>query len=511
MLRRIAPLLLLALGALACSLGNAGAPTSVPNALATSGAATLTALAPQTTSATPAATAAVTQAPAATSTPAAHASATSAASAAPATATVIAAATAAVTVATTAAATEATATAATPAPTEAVAAGCKVAYADQNTLYCLPDSGTPQTLATGSGLFGPALSPDGSLIAYQVVITDGVTQLWVASVSEGGEAPHVLVGQDQLPSADGSQINSPNHYAWLAGTHTLVFDTRYLPTAGPGGPGEYINADLWTVEADSGKLTNLLPAKQAGVFAVSPNGHSIAVSRPTGLDLIDADGSHHHTGLITFLAIVTYSEYAYKPHVQWSADGSYFTVGVPTQDPMAPNSAITFYKVSADGTEKLLGSHPGNYVFGGSIQPQIAPDGAHVVYAVADPAGGAESLHMLTLQSGALGDNAFDTQASPGGWGWSPDSQVYVYDDVPGGGGGKAYATGPGVEAPHVLADNLTALKDLRWVNGNSVVFLGQIGGSAWSLYRQITGGDPSAVQTLILGLSEQASFDVRP
>src|SRR5205085_12472226 len=131
---------------------------------------------------------------------------------------------------------------ATAAPTLAATTGCKLAYADQGALYCLPDSGTPQTLATGNGLFGPALAPDGSLIAYQVVITDGVTQLWVASVSEGGQEPHVLVGQDQLPSADGSQINSPNHYTWLAGSHTLVFDTRYVPASGPGRPREWLHA-----------------------------------------------------------------------------------------------------------------------------------------------------------------------------------------------------------------------------------------------------------------------------
>jgi len=507
MLRRIAPLMLLALGALACSLTGNAAPTSAPDALGTSGAATLTALAPQAPSVTPSAAPAITQAPSGSSTPASAASATVVAPA-------IEAATEAATAAATAAATTAGATAApseAAAPTEPEAAGCKLAYTDQDTLYCLPDSGTPQTLATGNGLFGPELSPDGSLIAYQVVITDGVTQLWVASVSEGGQEPHLLVGQDQLPSADASQINSPNHYAWLAGSHTLVFDTRYIPTSGPGGPGEYINADLWKVDADSGTLAALLPAKQAGAFAASPDGHSLAVSRPTGIDLLDATGPQRHKDVITFPAIVTYSEYAYKPHVQWSADGSYFTVGVPTQDPMAANAAITFYRVNADGTVKLLGSHPGNYVFGGSIPPQIAPDGAHVVYTQVNPAGGPEALHMLTIQSDALGDNAFDSQSSVGGWGWSPDSQVYVYDDVPGSGGGHLYATGPGVETPHVFVDNLSGLKDLRWVNGNTVVFLGKIGEGAWTLYRQTTGGKPAAVETLLVGLSDQAAFDVSP
>src|SRR5438270_751052 len=86
--------------------------------------------------------------------------------------------------------------------------------------------------------------------AGSVATTDSVGQLWVASTAEGGEPPHVLVGQEQLPSADGSQINSPNHVQWLAGTHSLIFDTSYMPSGGAAGPGEYINADLWRVDAD---------------------------------------------------------------------------------------------------------------------------------------------------------------------------------------------------------------------------------------------------------------------
>jgi hypothetical protein len=288
-----------------------------------------------------------------------------------------------------------------------------------------------------------------------------------------------------------------------------------MPTGGPGGPGEYINADLWTVDADSGKLTNLLPAMQAGAFAVSPDGHTIAVSRGTGLDLIEADGSHHRKDLVTFPAIVTYSEYTYKPSVQWSADGSYFTVGIPTQDPQAPNAAITFYKIGADGTIKRWGTQHGNFVFGSPITPQIAPDGTHVVYATVDPSDQSNptplAMHLLTIQSGALGDNVFDRQASAGGWGWSADSQVYVYDDVPGNGGGKIFATGPGVESPHVFADHIAGLAWLRWLTGPQLVFLAQMDGDDWALYRQTTGAEPAAVEKLIGGLNAQDSFDVRP
>ncbi len=494
MLRRLVPLWLLTLGALACSLTGSGAPTSAPNSLATGAAATLTALAPALASATSAAASP-------SGTPAAAPTATAA--------TAGAATTAAATTGPGAATATGTPAAASPSETPA-AAGCKLAYANGDTLFCLPDSGTPQTLATGAGLFGPALSPDGTLIAYSIVITDGVTQLWVASVAEGGEAPHLLVGQDQLPSADGSQINSPNHYQWLAGTHTLVFDTRYIPTSA-GGPGEYINADLWTVYADTAAVSDLLPAGQAGYFAASPDGHTIAVSRGTGLDLINADGTNRHANVVTFPLIVTYSEYTFKPRPQWSADGSYFTVAIPSTDPLAADSSVVFQRVTAAGAATASGTDPGNFVFGGHIHAQIAPDGAHAVYSRNGASDGPQELHLLTIQSGAMGNTVFDSQVSPTGWGWSPDSSVYAYSVVPSAGGGKAYATGPGVEAPHAFAQDLTNLKDLHWVNGNTVVFLGQISGGPWTLYKQITGGDPGALQTLVLGLTEQTTFDVRP
>jgi hypothetical protein len=491
MLRRLVPLCLLTLAALACSLGGGAAP----NTVATNAAATLTALAASSASATPAANSTATPAAANPSeTPAAAASATIAA--------------------TTAAGTEAATEAATPAETAAAsetpsATGCNLAYASGDTLFCLPEGGTPQTLATGAGMFGPAISPDGTLIAYSIVITDGVTQLWVASVAEGGEAPHLLVGQEQLPSADGSQVNSPNHYQWLAGTHTLVFDTRYIPISA-GGPGEYINADLWTVQADTGALVPVLPAGQAGAFAASPDGTTIAISRGTGLDLINVDGSNHKPNVVTFPLIVTYSEYTFKPRPQWSTDGSYFTVAIPSHDPMAADASVTFYKVGTDGTATTYNTVPGNFVFGG-LQPQIAPSGGYAVYSRNDPAGGPDMLHMLTIGPGTPEDTVFDTQPSPAGWGWSPDSAVYAYSVVPSGGGGKAYATAPGVESPHAFAADLTGLKDLRWLNGSRVVFLGQSSGGPWTLYRTISGGDPGGLETLVLGLTEETTFDVRP
>jgi hypothetical protein len=120
-------------------------------------------------------------------------------------------------------------------------------------------------------------------------------------------------------------------------------------------------------------------------------------------------------------------------------------------------------------------------VFGGGIAPQIALDGQHVVYSQGAPGGGPEALHMLTIQSDALGDNALDTQTPPVGWGWSPDSLVYACTVVPDRAVGKGYATGPGVESPYVFVDNLTAVRALRWIDSSHLVFIGQISGGGWA------------------------------
>ena len=531
-LHRLIPLFALALAALACSLAGNPAPTTDLGQIATNAVATLTALVPSLLAVTgtaltaPVATqanstqfaatqGAATQPAASTQAPAVSATQPSNNTEASAPSTLAPAASGTAPATATTAPAGATSTAPAP-PTSAasatpIAASCSLAYADNGTLFCAGSSGTPQTLATGQGLTGPLISPDGQIVAYEVVVSAGVAQLWVAGIAEGGAAPHLLVGQDKLPSADKSQINSPHHYEWLAGTHTLVFDTGYIPTGGPGGPGEYINADLWTANADTDAVASVLKAGSAGAFEVSPDGHTVAVSRGQGLDLVNADGSNYHQNVIKFPTIITYSEYTYKPHPQWSADGTYFSVAIPSADPMAADSSVSIYKISVDGTVAPKTKQPGNFVFGGRIAPQIAPNGQSVVFSRGDTSGGPDVLHMLTIQSGAAADNAFDTQAGPVGWGWSPDSQVYAYTVVPSGGAGKGYATGPGVEKPHAFADHLTAVNDLRWVNGNTVVFLGQISGGGWALYRQTTGADPSAVQSVVTGLTDSATMDVLP
>jgi hypothetical protein len=468
MVRRSAPLLALALAVLACSLVGPGQPTEIPGALETSAAATLTALAPTVPPATD-----TVDAPPATET------------------------------ATVVPPTE------TPAPYV-----CVVVYSDfaldtgAGNITCLGGDGSPRVLASGNRPFGPLLSSDGTLVAYQVEVSEGVSQLWVVS-SAGGDA-RLLVGADQVPNPDATLVNSPGHFEWLADTHTLAFDTRYFVTTGPVGPGEYINRDLWTVDAASGAINPVLPAGSAGAFSTGPDGHTIAISRGEGLDLVNADGSNYRQNVIVFPSIITYSEYVYKPLPQWAADGTFFSVSIPSADPMAADVTTALYRVAVDGTVTPLGTVAANTVFGGAIAPvRFSPSGQFGVYSLGMADGSGDVMHVLEfLAGGGIGDRAEGPVPGRQGWGWSPDSAFFAYSIFPDGATGQLFVTGTTAESVQPLAAGLNALRDLEWENGNTVVFLGIVGGGdVWSLYRQSVGSEPVL---LAGGLGLPAAMDVR-
>ncbi len=307
-------------------------------------------------------------------------------------------------------------------PTTApVGPSCQVAYVRAGQLYCRLDGGgeVRLTLVDGGSLQGAAISSDGAWVAYLVGVPDGPADLFairVADAATGSLAPTPLANATNLPGTQPGDMVSARNLAFVPGTQTLVFDTRYIPADGIQGPGEYINNDLWRVNVDGSGLGQLAPSGTAGVFAVSPTGGHVALSSPNTISVVDlAAGAV--TSAMEFDPILTYSEYAYKPEPVWNIDGTAFTVAVPSVDPMAADTHATLHRITTAGVEEPLGLVPGNFVFGGLIR--VAPTGDRVAFGLRDTAG---ALSALTLRR--LPDDP-----APGGvevpdiqWlDWSPD------------------------------------------------------------------------------------------
>jgi len=220
---------------------------------------------------------------------------------------------------------------------------CPLAIADGPTVLCLDGPNEFQIADAGSGnsVYRVAVSPDGGRVAFIAARPDTISELWVANAD--GTNPRKLAGPEQLVGSDPTVANWPRAIQWQAGTHNLFFDTGFTPAGGPFGPGEYINSDLWVVNADTGSLSQMLTPGTGGFFSISPDGGWVAVSQPDSIDVIRADGATVRPDLIRFEPIITYSEYAYKPLVTWGADSTYFIVSIPSHDPLAADAGATLF------------------------------------------------------------------------------------------------------------------------------------------------------------------------
>jgi len=377
---------------------------------------------------------------------------------------------------------------------------CSVAYAKGSQLYCLSVDGTPMLLAdpgSESTVSSPQISPEGALIAYLLNLPNNTSELWV--VHSDGSGNHRLVSRDQVTRGDPNVAESPNVFDWQNGTHTIFFNLRYILLSGEGGPGEYVYNDLWKVDADTGAVLNVLPRDSVGRFFLSPNGQHIALSLPQAIELSNADGSARQH-LLDFPFIKTYSEYSLKPTAVWSPDSSFFMVFVPSEDPMAADSSGTIYRMGVDGTVQRLATLAGNFVFGGSLQPEISPDGRFVIYSQTAP-DNSSAVHLV--RTDGTGDIVIDNQ-QPNGLGWSPDSNHYAYVVQPSGVGGGGFVAP--LEGPlQPFASGATILS-LKWWDNASFIFHGLVG-TEWGLYYQRLG---EPLQREVGGLTNQASFDVR-
>jgi hypothetical protein len=263
------------------------------------------------------------------------------------------------------------------------------------------------------------------------------------------------------------------------------------------------------VDAGSGAVAPVLPPGTAGSFRASPDGQTIAISRGEGLDLVNADGGNYRQGVITFPSIITYSEYTYKPLPQWSADGAFFNVVIPSFDPMAADAFADFYYIGVDGIVTSRAHVSANVVFGGALNPpRFSPDGQFAAYSQGQADGSGEVLHLLEFRpDGSLGDLPFDPQPGLQGWGWSPDSRSFAYTIIPGSTAGQGYVTGTAPGSVQPFATGLTSLHTLEWIDPATLVFLGQINFGGWSIYRQVLGAEPTLLAS---GLTFPASLDAR-
>jgi resuscitation-promoting factor RpfB len=166
-----------------------------------------------------------------------------------------------------------------------------------------------------------SLSPDGKWLLFSRKSTlpadQQINTLWAVSTTD----------QPAIPVNLG--IANVVHFAdWQPGENYLIAYSTVEPRA--TAPGWQANNDLHFLTFEKGKpgkIYDILEANSGGIYgwwgmslAWSPDGKSLAYSRPDGIGLVDINGS----GLTTLLSITpfnTHGDWAWTPGMVWGRDG----------------------------------------------------------------------------------------------------------------------------------------------------------------------------------------------
>ncbi len=212
----------------------------------------------------------------------------------------------------------------------------QLAFTDQGDLWLLKDGQEPRRLTQIGHIVSVQFSLDGQSLLYER--QDNQRDLYeLRYIQADGNGDRLLLQHailDSLYPLDDALHVLPDQIEFTPDSSGILFNTRLVFE----GPGLVKNDDLLHLDITSGAITPILPRGAGGDFTRSPDGSMLAISRPTEIHAVWANGRPLAFTPVSFPAVMTYSEYAYYPPVVWSPDSSRFGSLVPSVDPFAPDA-----------------------------------------------------------------------------------------------------------------------------------------------------------------------------
>jgi len=332
------------------------------------------------------------------------------------------------------------------------------------------DGGKP--LTSSGDVIAVRISPSSKMIAFTRQVDDFHAELWAIDSDGANERRLVSISalddlSYEVRDANAVAVN-PGQFEWHPDSPIIAFNTVQIFN----GPGVAWVNDLRSVDARSGEILTILPPGSGGQFLYNSEGSQIAISTPTSISLVDADGSNRRDVLV-YDAVNTYSEYRFYAQPIWSPNGDFLRVAIPPSDTLAePRLPTTLWYIPTDGSlASRVGIISASPIFSG--EPIFSPDTAYIIFLreMGDPNLNMSELHVAN--GDGSGDFVYLKAAQIMLESWSTDSSRFVFRS------GENQETQMGglniTSSP--LTDNPTGILDVKWVDAKSFIFIRDRGG----------------------------------
>lgn len=377
---------------------------------------------------------------------------------------------------------------ATPAPSALPSSSFAVVFVDvaHNLLAWNPSSMTYIPIATTGDVQEAWISPDGALVVFSRSTDYQSYDLDV--IRSDGSNHHTLFSHDQflaLPHPVGTLGTTPEQLAWIPNSHRIAMTVSIVLN----GPGSVIGNDLMVIDAEDGTVSRLLIEKESWQFAFSSDGSKIAVSLPDGMDLFDANGKTlAPSKFFEFPLVNTASEYEYTPRVTWKDDSTAFAFTIPpiapfSDDPNSKTRVIVVDAVNATFTTPL--TVPMMYQFPQEISPNLS----HIAYTQStDGATNVVDLHIAALD-GSM-DEVYLANHKVNQFIWSPDSRhfLFAYND-----GTNRVANLGSIGSMGTTIPQITSMRHAEWLDALHYLIVDK-SATGWKIWHGTVGSDPQLV-----------------
>lgn len=366
--------------------------------------------------------------------------------------------------------------------------GLRVVYTIEDTIYLWQEGQEPKAISgDGNPIYSLDLSDDGQVVAFTRQIGEVQAELWAVNVDGSNE--RVLVSQADFTAYDPEALAVvPYQFGWVPDSHLLAYNTNQVFE----GPGLGLYDDLRLVDADRINPATLLSPGQGGDFYYSPDGSQIAITTPTTISLINADGSNRRASVLEYDPVLTYSEYQYYAQPQWLPDSSGLKVMIPPVDSLSePRPPTSVWEIPLDGSPATKTGEIVTMPFFAD-SAAFSPDLTKIAYLIeaGEPSQNIHELHFVNPDGSA--DQLYHTEPVLNFRGWAKDGIRFAFtvgDEQALQLGQIDTAFSPSAAAP-------TSVYRLQWIDDERYLYL-QASDAGATLYLGDFSGSPLALDEM--------------